>query len=72
MCDFSVFLQVCITGVNRTLFLWVLNVPVQILRVALNMFCLFCFKKPILVTMSREATTDYLNNILSVKKLKFL
>ena len=33
---------------------------------------LICFKKPILVTMSREATTDYLNNILSVKKLKFL
>ena len=34
VCDFSVFLQVCITGVDRTLILWVLNVPVQILRVA--------------------------------------
>ena len=32
----------------------------------------FIFQKPILVTMSREATTNYLNNILSVKKLKFL
>ena len=36
------------------------------------MFCLVCLKKPILVTLSREATTDYLNNILSVKKLTFL
>ena len=29
-----VFLQVLITGVNRTLFLWVLNVPVQILSLS--------------------------------------
>ena len=73
LCEFRVFLQSCITGVNRTILLCFSKVPVQILRVALNLglifWVTFCSNS---YTTTFDSKVYICNNLSSVKFIEIV